>query len=340
MAAAGPKISESERAWRLRACLGIAVFRKAFSVAAALYALTCVALFSLPLLRAERVATLPVIPTLRRLVDPALGAIAGFINFSFTYQNFNFLLLGLALAAYIIQQIVTGRLDRLETWVRKPLLAKAPTRPTMAAPLPQAAAGPTTTGSSGARDASRMSLLRDYAAAKRILGEVKKEMAFLAIDIAGSTKLKLGEEKIVVEHAFTEYKKFLERIFREFRAYKVAWTPDGIMSCFASIEDASGAARKLLVELDWFNRDVHQLRSKFHVRCGMNFGEVLIPDSKPLEEISDETIDVAGHMQKYAEVDSLWVSGEVYRRLLDRNGFTRVDTQVDNHDVFAWRKPA
>ena len=61
--------------------------------------------------------------------------------------------------------------------------------------------------------------------------------------------------------------------------------------------------RKLLVELDWFNRDVHQLRIKFHVRCGLNAGEVMVPDDKPLEDISDETIDVAGHLQKYAAVD-------------------------------------
>ncbi len=185
-----------------------------------------------------------------------------------------------------------------------------------------------------------MSLLRDYAAAGRILSEVKKEMAFLAIDVVGSTKMKAGEEKIVIEHAFSEYKKFLERIFREFRAYKVAWTPDGVMTCFPSVEDASGAARKVLLELDWFNRGVHQLRGKFSVRCGLNFGEVLLPDNKPLEEVSDEVIDVAGHLQKSAEVDSVWVSAQVFQRLADRSGFTRLNTQVDNHDVFAWRKPS
>ena len=185
-----------------------------------------------------------------------------------------------------------------------------------------------------------MSLLRDYAAAKRILGEVKKELAFLSIDVVGSTKMKVGEDKIVVEHAFTEYKKFLEHLFHEYRAYKVAWTPDGVMSCFPSVEDASTMARKLLVELDWFNRDVHQLRIKFHVRCGLNAGEVMVPDTKPLEDISDETIDVAGHLQKYAAVDSLRVSGDVYRSLASREDFVQVPRQVDNRDVYAWQKPS
>ncbi len=334
-------ISASERAWRTRLAVFVGVFRKVASVLAAAYAMGCVVLFSLPLFRPERVASLAVVRFLRDFIDPALGRIAGLVSFNFTYQNFNFLLLGLALATYILQQILTGRLDRLEGWIRKPLVVKpAYGRVATVVSLQQSVGASGTATGGRAQDASRMSLLRDYAAAKRILGEVKKEMAFLAIDIAGSTKIKMGEEKIVVEHAFSEYKKFLERIFREFRAYKVAWTPDGVMSCFSSVEDGAAAARKLLVELDWFNRDVHQLRSKFHVRCGMNFGEVLLPENKPLEEVTDEVIDVAGHMQKYAEVDSLWVSGEVYRRLLDRNGFTRLDNQVDEHDVFAWRKPS
>ncbi len=336
-APARPALSPAARAWRLRACFVIGAVRKMISLSGALYAMGCVALFAMPMLRAERVANLAPVRVLHQAIDPLLSLVAGVVNFNFTYQNFNFLLVGLALATYILQQIVTGRLEWLESLIRKTLVVKPAThlgRLPTAAPLPGAGTA------SGAHAASRMSLLRDYAAAKRILGEVKKEMAFLAIDVVGSTKLKLGEDKIVIEHAFTEYKKFLERIFREFHAYKVAWTPDGVMSCFPTVEDAAAAARKLLVELDFFNRDVHQLRSKFHVRCGLNYGEVLLPDNKPLEEVSDEVIDVAGHMQKYAEVDSLWVSGEVYRRLLDRSGFSRMDTQVDNNDVFAWRKPS
>lgn len=173
-----------------------------------------------------------------------------------------------------------------------------------------------------------------------MLNAVKKELAFLSIDVIGSTKMKVGEEKIAIEHAFAEYKKFLERIFREQQAYKVAWTPDGVMTCFLSVDDAAKAARSLLVDLDWFNRDVHQLRSNFRVRCGLNFGEVLFPEDKPLEEVSDEVIDVAGHLQKYAEGDTLWVSEEAYNRLLDRSGFAPIDRQVDNRNVLVWRKPS
>ena len=327
-------ISPSARAWRLRVCTGLSVLRKGLGLVAVVYAMSCVALFALPVFRPERVRDLTVVGWLHEAVDPLLAFAYGLINVNLTYQNFNFLLVGLALLTYIVAQVVIGRLEGLESWLRKPLL----TRPAVAGAA-GARPGQATTAI-GTRDAPRMSLLRDYAAAKRILTEARKELAFLSIDVVGSTKMKLGEDKIVVEHAFTEYKKFLEHLFREYRAYKVTWTPDGVMSCFPSVEDASTMARKLLVELDWFDRDVHQLKGKFHVRCGMNSGEVMVPDTKPLEEISDEVIDVAGHLQKYADVDSLWVSGDVYRSLANREGFVQVTRQVDNRDVYAWRKPS
>ncbi len=312
--------------WRVYVCFGLGALRRIVFLAALLYALGCVALFALPFVQPKAAANLPAVRLLHQAIDPALAFVAGFLKFNFTYQKLNFLPLGLALAVYFLQQAVTGSLGRLEARLRRKPMIKKPIIYTH----PAATAG----------EGSRMSLLRDYAASKRILGEAKKELAFLAIDVVGSTKMKANEDKIAIEHAFSEYKKFLERIFREFHAYKVAWTPDGVMSCFFSVDEAAGASRKLLVELDWFNRDVHQLRSKFRVRCGLNYGEVLLPDNKPLEEVSDEVIDVAGHMQKYAQVDTLWSSGEAYNRLLDRSGFTRMDTQVDNNDVFAWRRPS
>ena len=57
-----------------------------------------------------------------------------------------------------------------------------------------------------------MSLLRDYAASKRLLHEVTKDLSFLSIDVVGSTKMKLGEDKLVIEHAFAEWRTFIERM--------------------------------------------------------------------------------------------------------------------------------
>ena len=320
------------RSWRLGACFLLKIIQRAIATAAGLFALACVALFILSVFKPEVVENVPGVPWLHLAVDPVLNSVSRLVQFDFRYNELNFLLLGLALAAYILQSVAIWPLERLEFWIRAPLLGRQATRGSGLVYQ--------TTDTSGISQATRMSLLREYAASKRMLSDVKKEMAFLAIDVVGSTKMKIGEEKLSIEHAFAEYKKFLERIFHECHVYKVAWTPDGVMCAFYSVEDAATAARKLLVDLDWFNRDVHHLRTKFHVRCGINLGQVLFPEDKPLEEISDEAIDLAGHLQKEADPDTLWVSSEVYARLQDRSGLIRLDTQVDQHDVFAWRKPS
>jgi class 3 adenylate cyclase len=330
-----PAVQPKERALRQRGLVLARLFRRAFSLAAGAYILSLLFIFVTPLLKADRLAGMAFVQWIHRAVDPLLRFVMELVSFDFTAGRFNFLPAGLAVAVYILQQIISGRLHSLEGWIEKPLLEA-----TKAGSLHAVAGALQAAGHSGAMDASRMSLLRQYAAAKKVLGEARRQMAFLSIDVAGSTRMKAGEDKLVIEHAFSEYKKFLERIFREFRVYKVAWTPDGVMTAFPSPDDAAGAARKVLKELEWFNRDVHQMKTKFEVRCGLSYGEVMIPDEKPLEEVSDQIIDVAGHLQKYAERNELWISGEVYTRLADTSGYVQLDRQVDNHEVYAFRRPS
>jgi len=330
-----PMVSPNEKAMRQRGLTAARWFRRIFSLAAGAYILSLLFIFCTPLLKAERLADFAFVQWIHRAVDPLLTFVIELVSFDFSAGKFNFLPAGLAVVVYILQQIISGRLLSLEAWIEKPLLEG-----TKGGSLHAVAGALQAAGTTGALDASRMSLLRQYAAAKKVLGEARRNMAFLSIDVAGSTRMKSGEDKLVIEHAFSEYKKFLERIFREFRVYKVAWTPDGVMTAFPSPDDAAGAARKVLKELEWFNRDVHQMKTKFEVRCGLNFGEVMIPDEKPLEEISDQSIDVAGHLQKYAEKNELWISAEVYTRLSDTSGYVQVDRQVDNHEVYSFRCPS
>jgi class 3 adenylate cyclase/predicted Ser/Thr protein kinase len=308
------------------------VIRKTIGWAGGVYAFACMMLFAMSLLTLGQLRSLAeVVPWLRGILQPGLDVAGSLLPFPLIFGDANFLPLAVGVIVYLAQLGVCTGLERLEGLLRKSVERKGPTAAAAIQFQHQRLITPAS--------ASRMSLLREYAVAKRMLSEAQREMAFLAVDVVGSTKMKLGEDKITIEHAFAEYKKFLERIFREYRVYKLAWTPDGVMACFPSVEDAVAAARKIIAELEWFNRgDIHQLRGKFRVRCGINAGVVLIPEEKPLEEISDHTIDVAGHLQKEAEPDTLWVSGDVHGRLVDRNGFTRLDTQVDGHEVFAWRK--
>jgi class 3 adenylate cyclase len=181
-------------------------------------------------------------------------------------------------------------------------------------------------------------MLREYSEAKKYLFGERRKLAFLSIDVVGSTKMKIGEDKLSIEHAFSEYKKFVERILKKNAIWKVAWTPDGIMCAFHNTEDAVKAGQDVLTGLPWFNDGIHQLKTPFNVRCGVNAGEVVFPEDKAMEEISDEVIDVAGHMQKYAAHGALWLSSDVLTELVEKSAFREITVQkVDGHTAWEWR---
>ena len=150
--------------------------------------------------------------------------------------------------------------------------------------------------------------------------------------------MKIGEDKLAIEHAFSEYKKFVERILKKNNIWKVAWTPDGIMCAFPTAADCINAAQDVLRGLPWFNDGVHHLKTGFNVRCGANMGEVVFPENKAMEDISDEVIDVAGHMQKYAAHGALWIAKDMLGPEANFEGFHEItDQQVDGHTVMEWR---
>jgi class 3 adenylate cyclase len=189
-----------------------------------------------------------------------------------------------------------------------------------------------------AKRKDRDRLLREYADAKKQLDAMGRDLAFLAIDVVDSTGMKQGEEPAIIEHDFREYKRFVGRIFTTHGCLKAAWTPDGVMSCFTSVDAAARAAREVITGLDTFNRDVKSVRQDFSVRCGVNSGFVYYDDSIPLEELSDRVIDIAGHMQKHAKPNSVCVAKPAIEPLNDRIGFEPSGRVVDGYEVYEWAK--
>ena len=143
-------------------------------------------------------------------------------------------------------------------------------------------------------------LLRIFAETKRKLDALGRDLAFLSVDIVGSTQMKQNEEPAAIQHDFIEYRKMVERVFARCRMLKAAWTPDGVMACFPSVNDAVQAGKDIIRELGLFNRTVKLIKTDFSVRCGVNAGFVYFDETTPLETMADRVIDVAGHMQKYA----------------------------------------
>lgn len=189
----------------------------------------------------------------------------------------------------------------------------------------------------GGKTVNRQELLRVFAETKKKLDTFGRDVAFLAIDVVGSVSMKTGEEPASVQYDFEEYRKLVERIFRARGVLKTAWTPDGVMACFAHVEDACQAGKDVIKSLKVFNRDVKISKADFSVRCGVNAGLVYFDDATPLETISDRVIDVAGHMQKNAEPNTVLVARKIIEPLRQLEEFTHTAQVIDGYEASVWR---
>ncbi len=185
---------------------------------------------------------------------------------------------------------------------------------------------------------NRQELLKVFAETKKKLDTFGREVAFLAIDVVGSVGMKAGEDPAAVQYDFEEYRKLVERIFRARGVLKTAWTPDGVMACFAHVEDACQAGKDVIKSLKAFNSDVKVSKADFAVRCGVNAGLVYFDDSTPLETISDRVIDVAGHMQKHAEPNTVLVARKIIEPLRQLEEFTHTTQVIDGYEASVWRQ--
>ncbi len=190
-----------------------------------------------------------------------------------------------------------------------------------------------------AKSVSRAELLRAFADAKKNLDALGKEVAFLSIDVVGSTAMKEGEESAAIQYDFGEYRKLVEKVFAEQEVLKSTWTPDGVMACFADINHAIQAGKDVILRLEGFNKNVKLMKQNFAVRCGVNAGYVHFDEHTPLEQMSDRVIDIAGHMQKYAEPNTVAVARKVIEPLRSLDGFEATTTVVDGYEVSRWSGP-
>ncbi len=184
----------------------------------------------------------------------------------------------------------------------------------------------------------RNRLLTVIAEAKSRHDELQRNLAFLSIDVVGSTQMKVGEDRMKIEMDFRNYKEFINKEIAKFGALTTAWTPDGVMVCYPTADAAIGSAKSVISGLRRFNKEVKTVRAEFRVRCGVNAGRVYYDPSIPMEEMSDRVIDIAGHMQKYAAPDSVFTSPAVVKTLapLPKEGFRPAKETVDGLEVYQW----
>jgi class 3 adenylate cyclase/tRNA A-37 threonylcarbamoyl transferase component Bud32 len=184
---------------------------------------------------------------------------------------------------------------------------------------------------------AREELLKRYREIEEALkSSRRKQCTFLAVDLVDSTHMKEGHGSTEITVSFRAYEDMVKKVFKQYGAWKQAWTPDGVMVCFLQRELAVGAAQRILQNLDNLNATSNRLRTPFRARSGVHEGEVPIYEDTNLERVADRVIDVAGHLQKHANPNTLWVSADVYAHLQDKSGFFDLQKTVDGYKVYGW----
>lgn len=179
-------------------------------------------------------------------------------------------------------------------------------------------------------------LLEEFVDLKKKMESMSRYLAFLSIDIVDSTGIKESEDKAMIQYDFLQYKRLVQTIFDDNQCIKAAWTPDGVMACFDSVDQAANTARAILLRLQHFNQHEKNIEREFIVRCGINAGIVYFDERLPIEEMTDQVIDVAGHMQKYAKPGTIAISKPSIEPLEARHGFSDSEREVDGYGVYEW----
>jgi class 3 adenylate cyclase len=187
---------------------------------------------------------------------------------------------------------------------------------------------------------TRADLLKEFAAIKKELEKTGRNLSFLAIDVVGSTDMKRDEDPVIVENDFNEYHNFITSKFEKYGYIKAAWTPDGVMACFNTTEQAINAAQNIIDELNIFNGSIKSMKSEFKIRCGINSGFVFYDVTTPLEEFSDRVIDIAGHMQKHASPNTILIAKNMVEPVENSDEFIKTNKIVDSLEAFEWKPPS
>ena len=181
-------------------------------------------------------------------------------------------------------------------------------------------------------------LYKEFTQLKKRLESMARYLAFLSLDVVDSTGMKNQEDKSLIQLDFIRFKRMVQKNLDANYCVKFAWTPDGVMACFNSVDNAVKAAQSSLIQLTNFNEHIKGISRDFEIRCGIHAGTIYFDEKLPLEEMTDQVIDIAGHMQKHAQPGTIAISKPSIKPLDSAGGFTKIEKKVDEFEVYQWTK--
>jgi len=131
--------------------------------------------------------------------------------------------------------------------------------------------------------------------------------SFVDVDVVASRAMKGSGEK--AEHiivSFERFRAYVGGICEEWEGQVLNSNGDELMCFFESATSAVLAGSAILERLADFNRDLNLLSKDFQFRLGAHTGVSLVDLDAGIAY--SEVLDTAGHIQKYAEPNTLVVS--------------------------------
>lgn len=155
----------------------------------------------------------------------------------------------------------------------------------------------------------RQDLLRQLVEIQDKLRSGEQGVAFLSVDIVGSTRLKQGADPLSVEFTFNEYHRYAESIAKKHLGRVHSTAGDGITMAFDHPRNAYQAARNLIAGLIELNTFRNKIGKPIEVRCGIHAGTVTAPDAGDIRSLNfASVIDIAAHLQKEAPTGGIAIS--------------------------------
>ena len=288
-----------------------------------------------------------VVASLHTFVDPLMNeARALFEMFPATVPYLRYLPVALLAVTWMIKSTVDTFLLGLQRKMMKAKKAAAP--PPLPMPINLGAMAPaasragsrpmpTLAGLPPESERGRQELLRRYREIEHaVKAAPRKHCTFLSIDIIRPSQLKAGADDTAITLSFRAYEDLVRAALDEYSVWKQAWTADGALACFLSRELGVAAAQRILQSLEDFNSNANRLNAPFRVHCGLNEGEVAIYEDTPLERLVEHVVDLAGHLQKAAPANTLWLPADLYEKLPEQADFRATEEAVQGRKIYEW----
>ena len=149
-------------------------------------------------------------------------------------------------------------------------------------------------------------------------GDVRRRLA--AIVFAGYKRFQPGDEASTFVGFTLLRTEIIEPQVLKFGGHIIRWTGDEVFLEFASIVDAVRCAAALIEAVSRLNEAVLPNR-RIALSIGINLDDIIIEDG----DLFGDGVNVAARLEALAKPGSIYISGAVYDRIVDKVDFDLID---------------